>query len=33
MEIIYYSPKGFWRGHSAIKKLAKGSKGQRETGT
>ena len=23
MEKIYYSPKGFWKGHSAIKKLSK----------
>ena len=26
MEKIYYSPKGFWRGHSAISKLAKEAK-------
>ena len=26
MENIYYSPKGFWKGHSAIKKLAKEAK-------
>ena len=26
MEKIYYSPKGFWKGHSAIKKLAKEAK-------
>ena len=26
MEKIYYSPKGFWRGHSAIKTLAKEAK-------
>ena len=26
MEKIYYSPKGFWRGHSAIKKLVKEAK-------
>ena len=26
MEKIYYSPKGFWRGNSAIKKLSKEAK-------
>ena len=26
MQKIYYSPKGFWRGHSAIKKLSKEAK-------
>ena len=26
MEKIYYSPKGFWKDHSAIKKLAKEAK-------
>lgn len=26
MEKIYYSPKGFWRGHSAVNKLAKEAK-------
>lgn len=26
MEKIYYSPKGFWRGHSAIKRLSKEAK-------
>ena len=26
MEKIYYSPKGFWRGQTAIKKLAKEAK-------
>ena len=26
MEKIYYSPKGFWRGRTAIKKLAKETK-------
>ena len=26
MEKIYYSPKKFWRGHSAIKKIAKEAK-------
>ena len=26
MKKIYYSPEGFWRGHSAIKKLAKEAK-------
>ena len=26
MEKIYYSPKGFWKGHSAIKKLSKEAK-------
>ena len=26
MEKIYYSPKGFWKGHSAIKNLAQEAK-------
>ena len=26
MEKIYYSPKGFWKGHTAIKKLSKEAK-------
>ena len=26
MEKIYYSPKGFWKGHSAVSKLAKEAK-------
>ena len=26
MQKVYYSPKGFWRGHSAIKKLSKEAK-------
>ena len=26
MEKIYYSPKGFWRGQTAIKRLAKEAK-------